>query len=346
MRSISEIIGLFAITMAIGFLVAHEAIKTSSLSFMYSSLSSPYFLGFSYSVDLLLLLIVAVLVVRRHLRYRGRSLFRLLEAIVITVTSFFLVLLLLIIVFRNQIPEYLLFSASLIIALAIALAKEGYKSTKDIATITSSIGIGILLGFSFSFEYVMIGIMLFAVYDYVAVFKTEDMKRLASFFVENDAAFLMSVSEVEAVPSSMLSPEDRKSYLKIIRKTGEYKNPRFAKMLSEGKIPIISHVSLGEGDIALPLTAMVSAYSFLSDYYLAAIVGISAILGVSFTMYMLRRYRRPLPAMPLLFGFMGIASGLYLSLSGIGIGIFPLTLIAAGFLALLLHVRRTLSNIR
>ena len=346
MRSISEIIGLFAITMALGFLVAHEAVKTSSLSFMYSSLSNPYFLGFSYSIDLLLLLIVAVLVIRRHLRYRGRLLFRLLEAIIITITSFFFVLLLLIIVSRGQISEYLLFFASLIIALAIALLKERYKSTKDIATITSSIGIGILLGFSFSFEYVMIGIALFAVYDYVAVFKTKEMQKLARFFVENDAAFLMSVSEVEALPSDMLSPQDRKSYLRIIRKTGEYRNPRFAKMLSEGKIPIISHVSLGEGDIALPLTAMVSAYSFLSDYYLAAVIGVSAILGVSFTMYLLRRYRKPLPAMPLLFGFMGIASGLYLLVSGIGLEIFPLMLILAGSLALLLHVRRASASFK
>jgi hypothetical protein len=151
----------------------------------------------------------------------------------------------------------------------------------------------------------------------------------------------MSVSEVEALPSSMLSPQDRKSYLRIIRKTGEYRNPRFAKMLSEGKIPIISHVSLGEGDIALPLTAMISAYAFMQNYYLAAAVGIGAIAGISLTMYMLRKYMKPIPAVPLLFGFMGIFSGIALVILGDTQMYLSVLLIVAGTLALFFHTRKT-----
>ena len=339
-RNISEIIGLFAITMTLGFLVARFAVNTSSVVFVFRGLSSPLFMWFSYVVDAVLLLMIAVLVIRRHFRHKNRTVFKILEAVVLMLTSFFLFFMVSAILLRGILPGYVIYASAVGLSLGLVLVKERWKGTKDMATMASSMGIGILLGFSFWFPYVMTGLAIFAVYDYIAVFKTNKMTKVARYFVRNNAAFLMSVSELDAIPAERLTEKERDSYMKLIKKTGESENPRFKKILAEGKIPIVSQVSLGEGDIALPLTAMISAYAFMPNYYLAAAVGIGAMAGISLTMYMLRKYMKPMPAIPLLFGFMGISSGIALMVLGDRHVYLSVLLMTAGALALFFHMRK------
>ncbi len=327
--------------MTLGFLIANLAVNTSSVVFVFKNLSSPLFTWFSYAADLILILVIAVLVVRRHFRHKNRVEFKILEIVVLTLTSFFLFFMVSAILLREILPGYAIYALAACLSLVLALVKEKWKGTRDMATMASSIGIGILLGFSFGFPYVMAGLAIFAVYDYIAVFKTNKMAKIAGYFIRNNAAFLMSVSELDAIPVERLTAGERNSYMKLIEKTGESENPRFKKILAEGKIPIISQVSLGEGDIALPLTAMISAYAFMQNYYLAAAVGIGAIAGISLTMYMLRKYMKPIPAVPLLFGFMGIFSGIALVILGDTQMYLSVLLIVAGTLALFFHTRKT-----
>ena len=65
-------------------------------------------------------------------------------------------------------------------------------------------------------------------------------------------------------------------------------------------------MQLGTGDLALPLMLAVSAYISFLSYFAAVMIILGAASGMIFTMYLLKRYKVALPAIPPLFAFINL----------------------------------------
>jgi presenilin-like A22 family membrane protease len=307
-RSIIEIIAIFTVVLLAGMLVSIAAVKTSSISIIYNTLSNPRFADLSYVIDATLVLIVSLLILRRHTHHSNTMLFEALEAIVISFTSFFFFLL----VFATLMPQCVasgyIYVYSAVLALMLVLLKDRYHRLRDLATMVSSIGVGLILGLNFAFGWAMLILALVAVYDYVGVFKSDEMITLAKAVSTNDLSFLLSVSDLEAVPKWGLNEKEIEDYMNYLANVHELDDPRFKKILQKGELPVISQISLGEGDLSLPLMAAVSAYFTLGPL-MGMVVALGAIVGAIATMLILREYKHPIPAVPPLFAFIGIFAG-------------------------------------
>lgn len=313
-RGVLEIIAMFVMVMAIGMLIAIAAVQHASVSLLYKAFSSQNFITFSYVIDAVLVLIVLLLVLRRRAR-DNTLLFRALECIVTTFTSFFLFFIL----FSILLPPSMVASGAIYvyaaaIPLVLVLIKEKYGRLRDFTTIMSSIGVGLVLGFNLPFEYAMIALALVAAYDYIAVFKTNDMMMMVKAFAAQDMSFLVSVSDIEAISSSGMSDAEGVKYIKCLMEDHDLNDPECRRILERGKLPVISQISLGEGDIGLPLMAVVSAYASIGPA-MCAVVLMGAVAGIFVTMLMLKRYKHPIPAIPPIFAMIGIFSGVALLVS-------------------------------
>jgi presenilin-like A22 family membrane protease len=310
-KGIVEVITIFCIVLFAGMLISIEAVRTSSVSIMYTTLLSPRFAALSYVMDATLVLIMALLVLRRHSHHGNTVLFESLEGIVVFFTSFFVFLLLFAILMPQCVTGGLIYVYSAVMALALVLMKDEYHKLRDLATVISSVGVGLVLGLNFAFGYTMLILAAVAIYDYIGVFKTNEMTSLAKAFSANDLSFLMSVSDLEAVPRWGLSEKDIESYMNYLANTHELNDPRFKKILRKGELPVICQISLGEGDLSLPLMVAISAYFSSFGHALGIAVVLGAIVGIVATMLILKKYKHPIPAVPPLFACIGLFVGAY-----------------------------------
>jgi presenilin-like A22 family membrane protease len=177
--------------------------------------------------------------------------------------------------------------------------------------------VGLVLGLNFQFWYAILIFGAVAVYDYVAVFRTREMTALANTVSSNNLSFLISVADLESVPKQGLSDAEVASYMKYLSDSHEVDDPRFKRILKSGRLPVMSQVSLGEGDLCLPLMAAVSAYVTFGSVMLA-IVLLGAVMGIVATMAMLKMYKHPIPAIPPLFAFVCLPAGIALLRAGAG----------------------------
>jgi len=337
-RGIAEIIGIFIIVLAVGMLIAIEAIGTSNASIIYDTFADPRFILFSYVLDAVLVLTIMLLILRRHKHHSNTLLFEVLEGIVTSLMSFFVFLILLAILMPAQMAGGFLYIISGALAISIVLVKDKWHRLRDFNTVVSSIGAGLVLGFNLEFSYAIVLIAIFAVYDYVSVFKTKDMISMAKALASNDISFIISVSDLEAVPRWGLSKQDIDSYMKYLKRVHELDDPRFKKILRKGKLPVMSQLSLGEGDLSLPLMAAISAYISVSQL-LSLMVILGGIAGISATMLILKKYKHPIPAIPPLFAFIGIFAGIAFIISeSASIYSIGATLILIGILVMLIDM--------
>ena len=65
-RGILEVIAIFSLIMLAGSLIAGYAIKTSTVYILLNSLQSPQFVEVSYMLDAVLVLIIAMLLLKRN----------------------------------------------------------------------------------------------------------------------------------------------------------------------------------------------------------------------------------------------------------------------------------------
>lgn len=355
-RGIIQIIALFAIVILFGFAIANAALSTSKVSVISNSLNSPQFTIFAYILDGVIFSILLLIALHRH--HSETLLFRALEFIVIAFTSFFFFLLLyamlippsigyvvalpshITYVFAlprnvNLLGPYVLAFASAIVLITV---KELHRGVKDIATMVSSMGIGILLGINFSFVYAMVILAVVAVYDYITIFRTKAMVTFDKKLIAMDIAFLISVSDLQAIPRGFVSKKDQEEYEKYLVKEKYDDDPRYKKILKSGRLPIISQVCLGEGDLSLPLMAAISAFYTFVNYTFTGIIIIGAMLGVMVTMVLLKRYKKPLPAIPPLFAFISIAAGVAYAVTGKGLGLESIIFMAVGMAVCLLTI--------
>ena len=336
-RGILEIITIFLIVMSAGILISVAAIKTSSVSIIYDTLLDPRFSILAYAIDATLGLIIALLILRRHKHHSNTILFEALEGIVISFTSFFMFLLVLAILMPQCVASGYIYLYSAGLAIALVLLKDRFHKLSDFATIVSSIGVGLILGLNFAFNYAILIFAAVAVYDYIGVFKSNEMMTLAKAFSSSNVSFLISVSDLEAVPEWGLSQKDIEEYMNYLSGMNELDNPKFKRILQSGRLPVICQLSLGEGDLGLPLMVAVSAISL--SHTLGAMVVLGAVVGISLTMLLLKLYKHPIPAIPSLFGSIGLFSGIaFLFINATGVYHLGILLIMASSAMMLLDI--------
>jgi len=360
-RGIAEIIALFAIVLLLGFAIGYQALSASKASVISNSLASPQFTIFAYILDAVIFGILLLIILHRH--HSETLLFKVLEFIVIAFTSFFFFLVVYAILVPAKIgyavalPSHITYALALpqsvnllgpyVLAIASAIilitAKELHPRIKDAATMISSMGIGLLLGINFPFAYAMIILAVVAIYDYIAIFRTKAIVTFDKTLIALDIAFLISVSDLESMPRGKFSKKDQDEYDQYLLKSKYNNDPKFRKILQTGNLPIISQVCLGEGDLSLPLMVAISAFYTFVNYTFTGMIIAGAMLGITVTMLLLKKYKKPMPAIPPLFAFMAIAAGIAYAVTGRGSGIDSVAFVGVG-LAVFLFTLYSLSR--
>lgn len=199
-------------------------------------------------------------------------------------------------------PSLTVFILAALCTVALVAAKLKWKVLRNVTAMVASIGAGLALGVSFPFWFTMAFMTLLAVYDFIAVFITKHMITLANAAMSRDMSMMIMVNEVEAVPLSSLGKKEKEEYAKV-RSEIASKNPALKGIMSQGMVPIPARTALGTGDLMAPLMIAISAYTVYQNFTLSIVVVLGSVLGLCITMYVLKKYRRPLPAIPfLLFG--------------------------------------------
>ncbi len=336
-RGIAEIIGLFAFVLGLGFWIALAVISSAKVALISNSLNSAQFTFLAYILDAGVFGTLILMVLRRH--HSRTSFFRILEFLVITFTSFFAFMIVGVLLLSQYLAIGYIYTIAGCCALLLIAMKELHPKARDAATMTSSIGIGVLLGLSLSFVYAMAALAIMAVYDYVTIIRTKAMVKFDKELIANNIAFLISVSDVESLPFGYFGKKEEDKYEQYLIKTHLADDPKFRAVIKKGRLPILSQVSLGEGDLSLPLMVAVSAYySAYGQHFawaLTGMVAIGALIGVIATMLLLKRYKKPLPALPPLFAFISIGAGCAYLLAGIGPLYVPAAFIAVSVVLLI-----------
>ena len=77
-------------------------------------------------------------------------------------------------------------------------------------------------------------------------------------------------------------------------------------------MPVAARTALGTGDLAMPLMLAIAAYKVNLNFVLSFVIIIGALLGLILTMFILRKYKRALPAIPpLLFGIVVVMAAYF-----------------------------------
>ena len=297
-RQLVNIISLFLIVQFAGLLLA--ILTAPSLQFYVMSGASET-TSLEGALLYLIYIIAAAAVILLVLRvYRGKMMFVLMEGLVVLLATGFVIFDIINILYPGA-NYYVLVAAAGIITIMLIVAKNMAPRLRNFVAVTSSIGVGVLIGFNgFYLAYFLM--LLIAMYDYVAVFVTKHMIAMAKEVSSRNLAFLIGSTDIEAVPKKYLSRADVQEIRKLEAKQ-KPKDPFIKGLLSKGVFPMVSQVQLGTGDLAIPLMLAVSAYISFLSYFIAVMVAIGAGFGMVFTMYLLKRYRVALPAIPPIFAF-------------------------------------------
>ncbi len=302
-RQLANILALFLIVQFSGLFITFYLISPSEISTITSSAvvsTGPDVLF--YFVYLIVAAIVMVLLFRSH---HGVLLFRIIEAVVIFSASFYLFLIISSSFFSQDslVPVAL----SFVLAAVLVLAKNKWQGLRNFVAVVASIGVGLVLGISFTFFAAYLLMALVAVYDYVAVFITKHMIALGRESVNRNLAFMIGSYDVELVPKSYLKAKERGEIMKALNQS---KNAALKRMASVGNIPMPSFSALGTGDLAIPLMLAVSAYMTYLSFFISLSIIFGASFGLIFAMLISKKYNIALPAIPPLFSFASMALGL------------------------------------
>ncbi len=268
-----------------------------SQSLFSTPLSLLFYVAYIILVSLVLILIFKV--------YKGKKLFIAFEGIVIFIASMIVFMIIFglvndsVLITLYGTPITINFLIAVIAALALIYLKNKKQQLRNATAIIASVGVGLILGISFPFYMALLFMAIIAVYDFIAVFITKHMLALAQVAEDNNLALLIGVNEVEAIPASRLDKAYVEEYKKDKGKFKKYKH--LNNVLGKELVPVAARVELGTGDLAIPLMVAISAYAPGPNFVLSFFVIFGAIAGLLLTMFILRKYRRALPAIPPLF---------------------------------------------
>ena len=333
-RQLASIITMFLIVQFGGLLVLSLLVSSTQFSVVSGSASNST-MSVVWYFAYIVVAAVLILFVTKYIH--GDVIFVVIEALAIISASFFVFLIVFSHFFGNADP-LVLYSAALIASILLVIAKNKKPHLRNTLAIIASIGVGVILGINFSFYASLFFMALIAVYDYVAVFITKHMITLAQGISSRNLAFLIGSSDVEAMPKGSFTKEELRTYDKNTMDQIK-KNPYLSKIVKQGKLPVVSQVQLGAGDLGIPLMVAVSAFATFGNYFTSIVVVIGSAMGLIATMWFLRKYQRPLPAIPPLFSFICFALGAEFILSQT---FFAVSLIAIGAFAMLFGIVWTL----
>jgi presenilin-like A22 family membrane protease len=329
-RQLLYIISMFLIVQFLGLLVASQvfpgvAFSPSSPLQMNSSFSG----GLAYLALIIIMIFVFSLILALMFKFRrpvqaprSDRFFMLFEIFIVGYTTYLLALLVIIAVSKTSVVNVLLegnpspgaLGLALLCALLVTAAKLKWPSLRNVTAIIVSVGAGLVFGMFFglvlSFWLALVFMALLAVYDVISVFVTKHMVTLANAAVGNNLSLMIMANEIEAVPMSYLGSAEQKEYLKA-KKEAVSKGPISSAVISSGMVPVPARTALGTGDLMASLMLAVSAYTVDLNFTLSFVVVLGSVLGLFLTMYVLKKYKRPLPAIPfLLFGIL-VALGIF-----------------------------------
>lgn len=308
-RDIVDIFVMFTLVLGIGILMIYFVVGTAKLTLVTQTITSPHSVYLSYALDAVLVAVVLLMLLNRHRRHpiANNGQFIVFEAAVVIATSVFFFITLFDLVLPSSVVGYSV-EISVISAVVLVAIKDMHRRIRNVVTMVSSIGVGLFLGLYVGFWGAMIILAVVAVYDYLAVFVTKSMLKLAGVIEDEDMALVVSSSHIDIVPESNYSRKEIARYLRMLHMTKEDMNPVIKRILSMGELPVISQVQLGEGDLGLPLMAIVAAYFAFGNFFISYAMLVGSVLGLFAATYTLQRYRRPLPAIPPIFFFVYISA--------------------------------------
>lgn len=317
LRPLLQILTMFMIVQFLGLLFATQlftgAVFTQVSGAQLSTfVNAVYYIVYILVVSALLLLLMRV--------FKGSTVFRILEGVVIFFSSFIAFLAVLSMLTGVSLVSLLFGNGSLpvlvtalILSLSLVVAKNRFPRLRNATAVLSSAGVGFALGAFFSFQIALVFMVLLAVYDFVAVFITKHMVTMANMAIENNLAFLIMANEVKAVSANSLSKNELAEYNKekpMIRKKGGIGS----ELIRRNMVPMAASSALGTGDLATPLMLAVSAYGFSLSFVLSFFMIAGGALGLLLNMVVLRKLKRVLPAIPLLLAGELIMLALYYGL--------------------------------
>jgi presenilin-like A22 family membrane protease len=298
-RQLANILSLFLIVQLAGALIAFNFMSPVQVSVTASAGSASEILFyFAYIV------VAAIIMMFLFRIYHGNALFTIIEAVVVVSASFYLFIILLSPYLPQAGGAYAIL-LSLALAVALIIAKNKWPRLRNLTAVVASIGVGVVLGSYFSFFAAYALMAFIAIYDYVAVFVTKHMIALGRESVNRNLAFMIGAYDVEVVPKGYLKGKE----LKGIRKAASASkaNPLLKRLVKEGSYPVPSFSALGTGDLAIPLMLAVSAFGSYLSYFMCVLIIVGSAFGLMFAMYISKRYRVALPAIPPLFAFATVA---------------------------------------
>lgn len=326
-RQLVTILSLFLIVQLAGVLIAFYFVSPSQIIQSAAPVaSSDLIFYFAYMV------VTAAIMVFLFRVYHGNALFIIIEAVVVVSASFYLFLIVLY-PFLPQAGGAYAMAIALALALALIAAKNRWPQLRNLAAVTASIGVGVVLGSYFSFFAAFALMAFIAVYDYVAVFITRHMIALGRESVNRNLSFMIGSYNVEMVPKSYMKKGELKALKKSISES-KIQSPELMKLMKAGEYPVPSFSALGTGDLAIPLMLAVSAYVTYFQFFVSLVIVAGGSFGLVFAMYVSKRYRIALPAIPPLLAFISIALGACVGVFG-SEGLVPYLLLLAVSIAML-----------
>jgi presenilin-like A22 family membrane protease len=337
-RDIDDIFAMFAIVLGIGLLLVYLIVSTSNIALVRETITSPHSVYLSYVLDIVLVAVVVLMLLNRHRRHpiANNRLFIVFEGTVVIATSVFFFIALFDLILPRATVGYSV-EISVLAAVVLVAVKEMHPKVRNLVTMVSSIGVGLFIGLYVNFGVAMLILAVIAIYDYLAVFVTKSMLKLAGVIEEEDIALVISSSHIDVVPASNYSRKEVLNYLKNLHIEKKDKNPIIRRILSMGELPVISQVQLGEGDIGLPLMAIVSAYFTFGNLFVSYAILIGSLVGLFAATYALQHYKKPLPAIPPIFFFIFVSSALALEAVGLMQPVLPV-MVASGIVATIAFV--------
>ncbi len=316
-RQLIQILAMFMLVQFAGLLLAALLFNGAT----YQQIASAQVVSSPNEALLFIVYIIAVTAIMILVLKFYRGIYRLFEGFVIFFASSVVFSIVLAVItgatvtfLGNQVPVSFVLGGAMGVVLVVA--KNLRPNLRNTAAIIASIGVGVALGTGFSFVTALALMAILAVYDFIAVFITKHMITLANAVQSQNLAFMVDVKEIEAVPKSGLSASELREYNSEVLALKRKGTP-MQRIAQKGMVPLVASVGLGTGDLAVPLMVAIAAYKVSLSFVLSFFVTFGAIIGLLLTMYILRRYRRALPAIPPLLAGVGIGLGLYMLFYGV-----------------------------
>ena len=342
-RQLAYILVLFILVQLLGLLTVFYFVPPQELYSVPVSTTTSYSAAEQALVFFAYIIIGTLILLAVFRFYHGIKIYAIIEGIVVVSASFYFFAIVLGSLFPQQSAAYYVLAASIALPILLLYEKYRHPGLRNEVAIIASVGAGVVLGLVLSFFVAFMFMAIIAAYDYISVFVTRHMLTLGREAVNRNMALLIGSSDVELVPSSYVSKKELKQFKKQL-KISSLKNAELKRLIKKGAIPIPTQAALGTGDLALPLMLAVSAYASLLSYFTAAVITSGAIIGLVFTMYMLKKYKIGLPAIPPLFAFICIALGfVYLADIEAAAGLF---LIGIALILLMLRTAMKVANQR